>query len=66
MSIDTYTDIDPLHVTSWGVGSGPHGSADRPVTSRAMGLCLYYAPVSGMPHHPYIGIMWGDGRGFVQ
>ena len=24
------------------------------------------APVSGMPHHPYMGIMWGDGRGFAR
>ena len=25
-----------------------------------------YAPVSGMPHYPYMGIIWGCSGGFVQ
>ena len=36
------------------------------VISRVQRMYGSNAPVSGMPHHPYIEIMWGNGRGFVQ
>ena len=41
--------------------------------SKSTGTCAsnhhdlhFNASINGMPHHPYMGIMWGDGRGFVN
>ena len=45
------------------LAEGTKRKAVRHISSTNLAL---YAPVNGMPHHPYMRIMWGDGRGLVQ